>query len=69
MYVAIRPSVYLVPHEVIGERVWMRSRGERLVVVDEAQDPREVARISSPRRVARPSTMSPTRRGQRPLVG
>jgi hypothetical protein len=35
-----------VPHELIGERVWVRADGHELVVVhvDETQGPREVAR-------------------------
>ena len=39
-------AIYSVPHELIGERVWVRAEGEQLVVVhiDEAQGPREVAR-------------------------
>ena len=36
----------LAPHELIGERVWVRAEGEQLVVVhvDEVQEPPEVAR-------------------------
>jgi hypothetical protein len=34
-----------VPHELIGERVWVRAEGEQLIVVQiDGQGPREVAR-------------------------
>jgi transposase len=44
--VSVGEAVYSVPHELIGERVWVRSDGEQLVVVyvDETRGPREVAR-------------------------
>jgi len=44
--VSVGDALYSVPHELIGERVWVRADGEQLVVVhvDEAQGPREVAR-------------------------
>jgi Mu transposase-like protein len=44
--VSVGDAQYSVPHELIGERVWVRADGEQLVVVhvDEAQGPREVAR-------------------------
>jgi hypothetical protein len=39
-------AIYSVPHELIGERVWVRADGEQLVVVhiDADRGPREVAR-------------------------
>jgi hypothetical protein len=39
-------AVYSVPHELVGEPVWVRAEGEQLVVVhiDAAQGAREVAR-------------------------
>jgi hypothetical protein len=44
--VSVGDAIYSVPHELIGERVWVRADGEQLVVVhvDELQGPREVAR-------------------------
>jgi len=44
--VSLGDAIYSVPHELIGERVWVRAETEQLVVVhvDELQGPREVAR-------------------------
>jgi len=44
--VSVGDAIYSVPHELIGERVWVRAEGEQLVVVhvDALQGPREVAR-------------------------
>jgi len=44
--VSVGDAIYSVPHELIGERVWVRAEGEQLVVVhvDQVQGPREVAR-------------------------
>jgi hypothetical protein len=44
--VSVGDAIYSVPHELIGERVWVRAEGDQLVVVhiDELQGPREVAR-------------------------
>jgi transposase len=44
--VSLGDAVYSVPHELIGERVWVRAEAEQLIVVhiDAAQGPREVAR-------------------------
>lgn len=44
--VSVGDAIYSVPHELIGERVWVRAETEQLVVVhiDEPQGPREVAR-------------------------
>jgi hypothetical protein len=44
--VSVGDAIYSVPHELIGERVWVRAEDEQLVVVhvDELQGPREVAR-------------------------
>jgi hypothetical protein len=44
--VSLGDAVYSVPHELIGEPVWVRAEGEQLIVVhiDQAQGPREVAR-------------------------
>jgi hypothetical protein len=44
--VSVGDAIYSVPHELIGERVWVRAEAEQLVVVqvDELQGPREVAR-------------------------
>ena len=44
--VSVGDAVYSVPHELIGERVWVRADGEQLIVVhvDRVQGPREVAR-------------------------
>jgi hypothetical protein len=44
--VSVGDAIYSVPHELIGERVWVRAEAEQLVVVhiDEVQGPREVAR-------------------------
>jgi transposase len=44
--VSIGDAIYSVPHELIGERVWVRAEGEQLIVVHVDQDagPREVAR-------------------------
>ena len=44
--VSVGDAIYSVPHQLIGERVWVRAEGEQLVVVhvDEIQGPQEVAR-------------------------
>ncbi len=44
--VSVGDAIYSVPHQLIGERVWVRAEGEQLVVVhiDPDQGPREVAR-------------------------
>ena len=44
--VSVGDAIYSVPHELIGERVWVRAEGDQLVVVhiDPDQGPREVAR-------------------------
>jgi len=44
--VSLGDAVYSVPHELIGEPVWVRAEAEQLIVVhvDQAQGPREVAR-------------------------
>jgi hypothetical protein len=44
--VSVGDAVYSVPHELIGERVWVRADAEQLIVVhiDQTQGPREVAR-------------------------
>ncbi|MGO9750352.1 MAG: IS21/IS408/IS1162 family transposase [Solirubrobacteraceae bacterium] len=43
--VSVGDARYSVPHELIGERVWVRSDGEQLIVVHiDHQGPREVAR-------------------------
>lgn len=43
--VSVGDAVYSVPHELIGERVWVRVDGEQLIVVQiDEQGPREVAR-------------------------
>jgi len=44
--VSVGEAIYSVPHELIGERVWVRAEGEQLVVVhvDDTQGPREIAR-------------------------
>jgi len=44
--VSVGEAIYSVPHELIGERVWVRAEAEQLVVVhiDEVAGPREVAR-------------------------
>jgi hypothetical protein len=44
--VSVGDAIYSVPHQLIGERVWVRAEGEQLVVVhiDALQGPREVAR-------------------------
>jgi Mu transposase, C-terminal domain len=44
--VSVGDAIYSVPHELIGERVWVRAEGEQLVVVhvDELRGPQEVAR-------------------------
>jgi transposase len=44
--VSVGDALYSVPHELIGERVWVRAEGEQLIVVhvDELQGPREIAR-------------------------
>jgi len=44
--VSVGDAIYSVPHELIGERVWVRADAEQLVVVhvDQTQGPREVAR-------------------------
>ena len=43
--VSVGDAVYSVPHELIGERVWVRAEGDQLIVVHiDQQGPREVAR-------------------------
>ena len=44
--VAVGDAIYSVPHELIGERVWVRADGEQLVTmhIDQQHGPREVAR-------------------------
>src|SRR5579875_1013175 len=44
--VSVGDAIYSVPHQLIGERVWVRADGEHLIVVhiDSDQGPREVAR-------------------------
>ncbi|MEO8967973.1 MAG: IS21 family transposase [Solirubrobacteraceae bacterium] len=43
--VSIGDAIYSVPHELIGERVWVRAEAQELVVVHiDEQGPREVAR-------------------------
>lgn len=43
--VSVGDAIYSVPHQLIGERVWVRSDSEHLVVVHiDHQGPREVAR-------------------------
>jgi transposase len=44
--VSLGDAIYSVPHELIGEPVWVRAEAEQLIVVhiDQAQGPREVAR-------------------------
>jgi Mu transposase, C-terminal domain len=43
--VSVGDAIYSVPHELIGERVWVRADGEQLAVVYiDQQGPREVAR-------------------------
>jgi hypothetical protein len=44
--VTLGEAIYSVPHELIGEPVWVRAEGEQLIVVhiDPDQGPREVAR-------------------------
>jgi transposase len=43
--VSVGDAIYSVPHELIGERVWVRADGEQLLVVHiDQQGPREVAR-------------------------
>ena len=43
--VSVGDAIYSVPHELIGERVWVRVEGEQLIVVPiDHQGPREVAR-------------------------
>ena len=44
--VSVGEAIYSVPHQLIGERVWVRADGEQLIVVhiDPGQGPREVAR-------------------------
>ena len=44
--VSVGEAIYSVPHQLIGERVWVRAEAEQLVVVhiDPDQGPREVAR-------------------------
>ena len=43
---SVGDAIYSVPHELIGERVWVRAEGEQLIVVhiDPLRGPREVAR-------------------------
>ncbi len=51
--VSIGDAIYSVPHELIGERVWVRAEAEQLVVVHiDEQGPRELARhaLSTPGR-------------------
>ena len=67
--VSVGDAIYSVPHELIGERVWVRAEGEQLVVVhiDPDQGPREVARhrLTTPGRPAsRTSTTRPGRPGR-----
>ena len=66
--VSVGDAIYSVPHELIGERVWVRAEGEQLVVVhiDRCQGPREVARhrLTTPGPPEHPAT-STTRRGRR----
>jgi transposase len=44
--VSVGDAIYSVPHQLIGQPVWVRAEGEQLVVVhvDALQGPREVAR-------------------------
>ena len=43
--VSVGDAIYSVPHELIGERVWVRAEGEQLIVVHvDHEGPREVAR-------------------------
>jgi hypothetical protein len=43
--VSVGDAIYSVPHQLIGERVWVRADGEQLVVVRiDHQGPHEVAR-------------------------
>lgn len=44
--VSVGEAIYSGPHQLIGERVWVRAEAEQLVVVliDSDQGPREVAR-------------------------
>jgi hypothetical protein len=43
--VSVGEAIYSVPHDLIGERVWVRAEGEQLIVVHiDHQGPREVAR-------------------------
>ena len=44
--VAVGDAIYSVPHELIGERVWVRADGEQLVTmhINQQHGPREVAR-------------------------
>ncbi len=44
--VSVGDAIYSVPHELIGERVWVRADGQEMVAVhvDQTQGPREVAR-------------------------
>jgi transposase len=43
--VSLGEAIYSVPHQLIGERVWVRADGEQLIVVHiDEQGPREVAR-------------------------
>ena len=44
--VSVGEAIYSVPHQLIGEHVWVRAEAEQLVVVliDSDQAPREVAR-------------------------
>jgi hypothetical protein len=44
--VSVGDAIYSVPHELIGEPVWVRAAAEQLIVVhiDQQQGPREVAR-------------------------
>ena len=62
-------AIYSVPHELIGERVWVRADGEQLVVVhiDRHQGPREVARhrLTTPGRPSDPGRALPAAAGGR----
>ena len=43
--VSVGDAIYSVPHELIGERVWVRAEGEQLIIVHvDHEGPREVAR-------------------------
>jgi hypothetical protein len=57
--VSVGDASYSVPHDLIGERVWVRVKAEQLIVVhiDPDQGPREVA-APSPSPIARNSRSS-----------